>query len=733
MSPTPWIPDKYPFAKRSDHVDVYKSAARGQVRVPDPYQWMEQYSEELAKWTSAQESFTRSYLDKNPDRQKLEDAFRASMDYAKFSAPMLLDDGRWYWYHNSGLQPHSVMHRSKGKTLPDFSQDDSPVGDVFFDPNLLSSDSTASLSMSAFSECAKYFAYGISQSGSDFSTIYVRSTDRPLAQETGKKHGPDDGRFPDEIQYVKFSSITWTMDSKGFFYQRFPTREDKEGIDTQGDVDAMLYYHRIGTPQSKDVLVHSDKDNPTWLWSIDISRDGKYYFLYTSKDTSRRNLLWVAEVEKNEIGPNIRWNKIQNEFASEFFVISNEGSKLFVLTNLDAPQHKLVTIEVDDEEKQFKDLIPEDKDANMCSISRINKSNFVVVQDEIYIYSTAGEQLSRLAPDFVGSASVSSRQKQSHFFVTMTGFNSPGTVARYDFDAPEEQRWSIYRTTKVKGLNPDDFEAQQVWYESRDGTKVPMFIVRHKSTKFDGTAPAIQYGYGGFNISIDPFFSPTLLTFLQSYGAILAVPSIRGGSEFGEEWHKAGIREKKGNGFDDFVAATEYLVKHKYAGPRKVAINGGSNGGLLVGACVNRAPEGTFGAAVADVGVMDLLKFHKYTIGKSWTSDYGDPDNPHDFDFIYPLSPLHNVPVDKVLPPTLLLTADHDDRVVPMHSFKYAATLQHTLPHNPNPLLLRVDIKAGHGAGKSTEKRIQEAADKWGFVAQSMGLVWKSPSKQANF
>ncbi|KAG5642611.1 hypothetical protein DXG03_002481 [Asterophora parasitica] len=732
MAPTPWTPNSYPPTRRSDHVDVWKSAAKGEVRVPDPYQWLEEYSDETDKWTTSQELFTRSYLDKNADRQKLEDAFRASMDYAKFSAPALYEDGRWYWFYNSGLQPQPILYRSKGKTLPDFSQDDSTVGEVFFDPNVLTNDGTAALSIYDFSESGQFFAYGISYSGSDFVTVFVRSTDSPLS-EANNTPGKDDGRLSDVVEYVKFSSVKWSKDSKGFFYQRYPApaREDaKDGIETGGDINATVYYHRVGTPQSEDILIYKDAQNPEWMFSADITDDGKYIILYTMKDSSRKNLLWIADLETNQIGPNIKWNKVIDEFKGEYHIITNDGPILYVKTNIDAPQYKVITIDISEDKASVKDLIPEDKNATLVDVDYVNNESFAVVykrdvKDEIYLYSKTGTQTTRLAPDFVGAASISSRPNQPQLFVTMTGFNTPGSIARYDFTAPEEQRWSLYRHHKVSGLTPDDFESRQVWYESKDGTKVPMFIVRHKSTPFDGTAPAIQYGYGGFSISINPFFSPTILTFLQTYGAILAVPNIRGGAEFGEDWHKAGTREQKGNVFDDFVAATEYLVKNKYAGAGKVAINGGSNGGLLVGASVNRAPEGTFGAAVAEVGVLDLLKFHKFTIGKAWTSDYGDPDEPKDFDFIYPLSPLHNVPTDRTLPPTLLLTADHDDRVVPMHSFKHAATLQHTLPHNPHPLLLRVDKKSGHGAGKSTEKRIKEAADKWGFVAQSLGLVWQ--------
>ncbi|KAG6853174.1 hypothetical protein C0991_006352 [Blastosporella zonata] len=677
MSSTPWKPNSYPPTRRSDHVDLYKSALKGQVTVSDPYQWLEKDSEETDKWTTSQEVFTREYLDKNSDRQRLEDEIRSNMDYAKVPRAQnvlfqMLNSSSSLLRHYKMME--DALYRSKSKNLPDFSRGNSSDEEVFFDTNLLTADGTAALSTYDFSDCGKYFAYGIAYSGSDFSTIHVRSTDSPLS-EAGK-----DDRFPDVIQHVKFSSPKWSKDSKGFFYQRYPApKEAKDGIETGGDVDAMVYYHKLGTTQSEDILIYSDKTNPEWMWSVDITEDGKYIVLYTAKDSSRKNLLWIADLNENEIGPNIKWQKLVDEFESEYHIIANEGPVLYVKTNADAPQYKVTTIDVSKEKPVFADFIPEAKDANLTEIDFVNNDTFVViykrnVKDEVYLYSKTGSQLTRLASDFVGAASIVSRPNQPHFFVSMTGFNSPGTIARYDFTAPEDQRWSIYRTTKVNGLNPDDFESKQVWYESKDGTKVPMFIVRHKSTPFDGTAPAIQYGYGGFSISINPFFSPSILTFMQTYGVILAVPNIRGGAEFGEDWHKAGTREQKGNVFDDFVAATFRNLR---------------------------------------------------LVGKAWTSDYGDPDQPEDFDFIYPLSPVHNVPTDKVLPPTILLTADHDDRVVPMHSFKHAATLQYTLPHNPHPLLLRVDKKSGHGAGKSTEKRIQEAADKWGFVAQSLGLVWK--------
>ncbi|TRM68664.1 prolyl oligopeptidase [Schizophyllum amplum] len=736
MPPTPWEAKtvRYPAARRSDHVDIYKSEKRGEVRVPDPYQWLEAHSPETDAWTTEQEAFARQYLDKNPDRDALQAAFTESYNYAKFSSPFRFThtpNGRWYWWYNSGLQAQSVLYRSKDSTLPDFSSDKEP-GEVFFDPNLLSEDGTVSIATYKASKCERYFAYALSYSGGDSSVIYVRSTDKPLAEVDGKKPSHNDDRLPEELRFVKFSSITWTHDSKGFFYQRYPDNSglaasSEDAIATQADKDAMIYYHRIGTQQTEDVLVHSDKANPEWMFGMRISElDGRYLMMSTSKDTTRTNMLWIADLEKNEIGPQMNWIKLVNEFDGEFSYLGNDGTQFYLTTNHKAPLEKVVTVNIADEKPTFTDVIPHGY-AQLSDVTMVG-DHFVVVytrdvKDELYVYSKEGKQLKRLAGDFVGAAGVVGYRNEPAFFVEMTGFNTPKTIGRYDFSEPEEEkRWSIFRSTSVRGINPEEFEATQVWYESKDGTKVPMFIVRHKSTPLDGTAAAIQYGYGGFSISINPFFSPMMMTFCQRYNAVLAVPNIRGGNEFGEEWHLAGTKERKVNVFDDFIAATEYLVKNKYAAPGKVAINGGSNGGLLVAACVNRAPEGTFGAAVAEVGVLDLLKFADFTIGKAWCGDYGDPHDPHDFDFIYPLSPLHNIPTDKVLPPTILLTADHDDRVVPMHSFKHAAEMQHLLPHNPHPLLLRVDKKSGHGAGKSTEKRIKEAADKWGFVAQSMGL-----------
>ncbi|KAG9125182.1 hypothetical protein FRC07_008659 [Ceratobasidium sp. 392] len=753
----------YPAVRRVDHIDIYQSKKDGTVQVPDPYRQLEGKDQEVDDFVQAQSKLTTDYIGTIVERKHLEDSIRKSSNYTKFSAPTKTRDGRYYWNFNSGLQAQYVLYRSTSHELPDFTHDNGqPGGEVFFDPNLLSKDGTAAFASSAFSKCGQYFAYGISLSGSDFSTIYVRETSVPFPSpehvEETREGGA--GRLDDEIRFVKFSGIVWTPDSKGFFYQRYPARAshaeavDAAGTETDEDKFAKLYYHRLGTLQEDDILVMKDDNEPNYMWSTSItSPDGRYLALYVSRDTARQNLLWITDLEdeNNPIGPNMKWIKLINEWDAEYSIIANDGPRMYIKTNKDAPNHRVVTIDISDADRVaslcFKPFIDEDPEAPIQQIKAINEDTWTIVysrdvKDELYLYDKHGKQVKRLAEDHIGVLTISGRRDFHQLFVTASGFTNPGVVYLYDFAKkngyPEETgfvsvthtdgmttpmprleqvvlqsaepklalqddgssqdgEWSMWRATKLDGLSLDEFRAEQVKYKSKDGTIVPMFIVSHKDAKRDGTAPALQYGYGGFSISISPFFSASMLTFLKAYGGVLAVPNIRGGAEYGETWHLAGTRERKPNVFDDFIAATEYLVDNKYAAPGKVVINGGSNGGLLVVACVNRAPEGTFGAAIAEVGVFDYLRFPQFTIGKAWTSDYGDPSNPEDFDFMYLISPLHNVDKgDKVLPPTLLLTADHDDRVVPLHSFKQIAELQ-----------------------------IVEAADKWAFAAHTMGLKYR--------
>ncbi|EJU06084.1 hypothetical protein DACRYDRAFT_19397 [Dacryopinax primogenitus] len=736
--PPPWDPKTtpYPSARRSTHVDIYKSVAKGEVRVPDPYNWLEENSKETEEWVEKQVEFTGKFIQQGP-REQLYKAIKENFNYPRFSMASKKNDGNYYWYYNSGLQAQSVLYRAS--ELPTGEALNSAGGDVFFDPNVLTEDGTAAITVAKFSKSAKLWAYGVSLSGSDFFTVYVRDT---TAKWTGN---PEDGKLKDEVRFCKFSDVTWTHDETGFFYQRFPTRpehgaatEDKAGTETTMDTNAQLYYHRIGTTQAEDILVHEDPENEHYMWATTVTEvDGRYLLLSTSKDTGPTNRLWIADLKDAGVGPNLQWIKLVDNFKAEYSYIANDDTKFYFHTNLDAQRYRVISIDIAAAKPEWTEWLPEDPNGGKLENVIALPGNLFSVQysrdvrDVVYLYNADAKPVQQIAEDFIGTIDTSGRRDSDELWLFMVGFTTPGAAGRWvvptvarDAGVAKYGGWKPWRTTEVAGLRADEFDAEQVWYVTKDGTKIPMFVVRHKTTPRDGTAPAIQYGYGGFSISIKPSFAASILTFIKHFRGVYAVANIRGGGEYGEAWHEAGTRERKLNVFDDFIAATDYLVSTGIAGKGKVIINGGSNGGLLVGACVNRAPANTFGAAIADVGVMDMLKFPLFTIGKAWEADYGAPGDPKDFDFIFPYSPLHNVDAEKVYPPLLLLTADHDDRVVPLHSFKLAAELQHTKADNPHPLLIRIDTKSGHGAGKSTEKRIQEAADKWAFAAMCLGLDW---------
>lgn len=740
----------YPSVRRDEtSVDQFQSKTKGTVLVPDPYSWLHEppsSSEETQKFVEQQAAFTSDHISKYPNYSSLESSLKKNWDYPRFSCPSLKGDDYYYFNYNSGLESQTSIYRVKRgeetKAVGNGSSKGSSGGELFIDPNLFSTDGTAALSSVAISKSGKYCAYGVSRSGSDWTSIYVRRTDTPHPQSAsdGGQRGTDPGRMDDVIRFVKFGSPTWLKDDSGFFYQRMPEKiahgdhlDDKAGTETGADLNAMLYFHKLGDPQEKDTLIMKDPDNPQYMWGTSVTEDGRYLALTTFKDTGRSNRLWIADLQSQPLSSQMKWDKIVNEFGSEYGLLTNDLCRLYLLTNKDASKRKVVTYDLNKPEDGFQDLIPEDPQAILESFNPTDNDKAVVsysrdVMDELYLYELAtGKKIKRIAPDLIGNINqIAGRREDNEFFFGLTNFLTPGTVYRYKFDNPDGQELVEFRKTQLEGLNSDDFVSKQVFYTSKDGkTKVPMFITHLKNGyKADGTAPCIQYGYGGFSISIAPFFSPGLMTFVAHYGAVLAVPNIRGGGEYGEEWHLAGCFERKQNVFDDFQYATRYLVDQKYVAKDQVTIMGGSNGGLLVAACVNQAPE-LFGAAIAEVGVMDMLRFHKFTIGRAWTADYGSPDDPEAFDYLYKYSPLHNINPKATYPAMILLTADHDDRVVPLHSFKLAASLQNSLPHNPNPLLLRVDLKAGHGAGKSTEMKIKEYTDKLTFVAMSLGLKWK--------
>lgn len=757
MPPSASARKPYPAVRRDDGAsDEFQSKLQGgPVRVPDPYAWLHRpprESKETQEFVSRQQAFTRDYLQKYPHHQDLHAAVTKNWDYARFSSLSLKRDGYYYFNFNSGLQPQPILYRIK-KGLEDQALRDAgpkqPGGQLFLDPNLFSVDGTASISFTAISHSGTYLAYGVCRSGSDTQTIYVRRTDSPhhKTAEEGGQRGEDPGRLDDFVQHVKFSSVTWLKDDSGFFYARFPPKaqapaEDQSssdlhpavdpGTDTQADVNHMLYFHKLGDPQSKDLLIHEDPDNPLFMWGTQITDDGNYLVLTTSKDTGRSNRLWIADLTTQPLSGKLKWQKIVDEFGSEYLFITNDGSRLYIATNKEAPKRKIVTYDLSKPDESFEDLIPEDSEAVLEGFHPAHNDFIVLsysrdVKDELYLHDLrSGRRIKRIGQDLIGTISaVTGRREHDEFFFYLSSFLSPGTVYRYRFDRPEGQELVEFRKTLLGGLNSNDFVSKQVFYESKDGTRVPMFIVHLKDFKQDGTAPAIQYGYGGFSISISPFFSPSFMSFVAHYGGVLAVPNIRGGGEYGEDWHLAGCFEKKQNVFDDFQYATKYLVANKYVAPEKVTIMGGSNGGLLVAACVNQAPE-LFGAAIAEVGVLDMLRFHRFTIGRAWIADYGNPDDPEAFDYLIKYSPLHNINPNARYPALMLLTADHDDRVVPLHSFKYAAAVQHALPDNPQPCLLRLELKAGHGAGKSTEMKINSIVDQLTFIALSLGLKWQS-------
>ncbi|GAA5986969.1 hypothetical protein JCM10908_000972 [Rhodotorula pacifica] len=744
---TAWDPNHtpYPSTRRSDSVEHFKSATRGDVAVPDPYDWLhDPDSPETKKFVQEQGEFTRKYLDQYRDKERFAEELRKNWNYPRFSCPALKGDDRYYFTYNSGLQAQPVIYRfDKGQEVQP-PKEGEPGGELFFDPNLLSTDGSVSRATSSFSDDGKWYAYALSRSGSDWSTVYVRSTDSP--HDPKQPVGKDEGRLDDVLRFVKFSGIGWLKDSKGFLYQRFPERaehgsetDDKAGTETDADENAMLYYHKVGTPQSEDVLIYKDASNPKWMFSGSGTDDGRFIVMTQSRDTGRSNLLWIADLQEegNEIGPNLKWHKVVNEWGSFYGDIANDGTKFYLMTDAqNSPNNSIVTYDLAHPEKGFEDLVPHNPDSPLTSVHVANEDKLVLlysvdVKDELYLHDLhTGKRIKRLGEGLIGSIDqIAGERKHDEMWFSISGFTSPGTVYRYDF-ATDEKRGKVegveqvYREAKVDGIKADDFVSEQVFLKSKDGTRVPMFVTRPKDVQLDGTAPALLYGYGGFSHAMTPFFSPSLMTWIKHYKGVLAVANIRGGSEYGEEWHLAGTKERKQNVFDDFQGAAKHLIEAKYAAKDKVAISGGSNGGLLVGACVNQAPE-LFGAAIADVGVLDMLRFQRFTVGGFWVSDYGSSDDPEGFDYLIKYSPLHNVdPKRAPYPPTMLLTADHDDRVVPLHSFKHAAELQYQLPDNPNPLLIRIDTKSGHGAGKSTEKKIEESVDKYGFVAQSMGLKW---------
>ncbi|KAH6759301.1 Prolyl oligopeptidase family protein [Perilla frutescens var. frutescens] len=718
---------QYPVARRDDSVvDSYHG-----VKVPDPYRWLEDPdSAETREFVEKQMNLTDSVLKTCETREKLCEKLTKLYDFPKYNAPFRAGD-KYFYFHNTGLQPQTVLYVQ-----------DSLEGEprVLLDPNTLSDDGTVALSEYAVSEDAKYLAYGTSSSGSDWVTIKVIRID-------------DKSTEPDVISWVKFSSISWTHDSKGFFYSRYPAPKDGENLDAGTEIHSNLnhevYYHFLGNDQSEDILCWKDPDNPRHSHSASVTEDGKYVLLYIGENCDPVNKIYYYDLSllprglegyrgTKELLPFV---KLVDNFDASYHYVANDESVFTFLTNKDAPRYKLVRVDLKDP-NTWTEVLQEDKKDVLESASAISGNRIVVnylsdVKNVLQIRDLrTGDLLHHLQLDIGTVSEISARRKDSVIFIGFTSFLVPGIIymCKLEGEVPEME---IFREIVVPGFDRTEFESSQVFVHSKDGTKIPIFIVARKGLRLDGSHPCLLYGYGGFNISITPYFSASRIVIVKHLDGVFCIANIRGGGEYGEEWHKAGALGKKQNCFDDFISAAEYLVSTGYTQPKKLCIEGGSNGGLLIGACINQRPD-LFGCALAHVGVMDMLRFHKFTIGHAWTSDYGCSDKEEEFHWQIKYSPLHNVrrpwdkPSDKVIqyPSTMLLTADHDDRVVPLHSLKLLATMQYALctsvekSPQTNPIIGRIEQKAGHGAGMPTQKIIDEAADRYAFMAKVVDATW---------
>jgi len=677
----------YPKPKTVDQVDDYHG-----TKVADPYRWLEDTdSADTKAWVDAEDKVTFSYLDKIPYRGAIRDRLLKLWNYERY-APPFLEGGRYFYQHNTGLQNQNVLFVAESlKAEPR----------VLLDPNTLSSDGTVALAGSAISDDGKLIAYGTATSGSDWTEWHVRDVD------TGKD-------LSDDIKWVKFSGASWTKDGKGFFYSRYD--EPKEAALRESNYFQKLYYHRLGTPQSEDKLIYDRPDFKEMMFGGSVTDDGHYLVISVSQDTSSKNRLYYRDLTN----PNSEVVKLIDDFNAQYNFIDNDGPVFWIHTDLDSPRGKLIAIDTRHPEKaNWKTVVPEspDKLQFVGLVDNVFLLGYLKdARTEVRVHDLEGKFLRNVDLPGIGTAlGFAGKRTDKETFYAFTSFISPTTIYRY---VPSEGKSTVFKQPKVD-FDPTRYETKQVFYHSKDGTRVPMFLTYKKGLKLDGQNPTLLYAYGGFDISLTPSFSVPTIVWLEM-GGIYAQPNLRGGGEYGEEWHLAGTKANKQNVFDDFIAAAEYLIKEKYTSTPKLAIRGGSNGGLLIGAALTQHPE-LFGATLPLVGVMDMLRFQKFTIGWAWTSDYGSSDNPEDFKYLYAYSPLHNLKPGTKYPPTLIATADHDDRVVPGHSFKFAATMQADQA-GPAPVLIRIETKAGHGAGKPISKQVDEMADEWAFVAHNLNM-----------
>ncbi len=680
----------YPQTKTVEQVDDFHG-----TKVEDPYRWLEddvRTSKDVADWVEAENKLTFDFLKSIPQRETIQKRMTELWNYEKIGAPSK-QGGSFYFTRNDGLQNQNVLFRQD--TLESEAQ-------VLLDPNSWSKDGTIALSGSAFSDDGRYVAYGVQDAGSDWNTWKI------MEIESGKV-------LDDELKWVKFSGAEWTPDSQGFFYARYPQPEADAAFQSL-NTNMKVYYHRVGTPQSSDVLVYERPDHPDWGFQLSVSEDGHYLIITVWVGTDDRYRIVVKDLTEPYGLP---YELIDN-FEHEYSFVGNDDHTLYFKTNVDAPLRRVIAVDLKKPAREnWKEIIPQTENAldGVGIVGNMFVCNYLKdAKTQVRLHQMDGTFVREVAFPGIGTASgFEGRRKDTETFYSFSGFALPTTTFRYNMITGESK---LFRKADVK-FNPDDYETSQSFYTSKDGTKVPMFLCHKKGLKLDGTNPTLLYGYGGFNISITPSFSVSRLTWMEM-GGVLAVANLRGGGEYGEPWHKAGTKQNKQNVFDDFIAAAEWLIANKYTSPKKLAIQGGSNGGLLVGACMTQRPD-LYGACLPAVGVMDMLRFHKFTAGRFWTDDYGSAAVAEEFPALQKYSPYHNLKSGTQYPATLITTADTDDRVVPGHSFKFAAQLQ-ACQSGTAPTLIRIETRAGHGAGKPTAKIIEEASDQWAFLVKTLGM-----------
>jgi len=683
-------PTAYPQTKRIDHTDEYHGTV-----VADPYRWLEddvRNSADVREWVDAQNKVTFAFLHAIPERKRIQERLTQLWNYARYSAPTKAG-GKYFFSKNDGLQNQAVYYM-----LDNLNAEPK----VLLDPNTWSKDGTVALAGVSISDDAKYVAYGVAESGSDWHTWRVLdvATGKPLA---------------DELKWVKFSGIAWTKDGKGFYYGCYD--EPKKGDAFQGlNRNQRLMYHRVGTPQSEDALAFKRPDHPDWGFMPRVSDDGRYLVITIWQGTDDRYRVVYRDLQDTAAQP----VELINHFNDNYSFIDNAGPVFYFRTDLNAARGRVIAIDTrKPQTEHWQDVIAQTTD-NLVAVDWVGDQLIATylhdAHTRVKVFSPAGKLVRDIEFPGLGTASgFSGRKTDTETFYSFSSFDTPPSIFRFDLLTGVS---SLFRQSAV-AFQPNDFEVKQVFCRNKDGTKVPMFITAKKGLKLDGNNPTLLYGYGGFNVPLTPQFSTARIAWLEM-GGVLAIANLRGGGEYGKDWHKAGTKLQKQNVFDDFIAAAEFLISEKYTRSDRLAIQGGSNGGLLVGACMVQRPE-LFGACIPAVGVMDMLRFHKFTAGRFWVDDYGSADNPEEFKALYAYSPYHNLKKGVKYPPTLVTTADTDDRVVPGHSFKFTAMLQYC-QDGPAPVMARIETKAGHGAGKPTAKLIEEAADVYAFLVKTLKI-----------